>query len=67
MLHWFRFFGIFDAMKEADEKLLLSVAARVFGRRGGLVRNPRKGFGSNGNARKAALARWAKVRKVASK
>lgn len=50
-------------MKEADEKLLLSVAARVFGRRGGLVRNPRKGFGSNGNAKKAALARWAKARK----
>lgn len=30
------------------------------GRLGGLKKNPRKGFGSGDNARKAALARWRK-------
>lgn len=45
-------------------KLSLSEADRNYFRRcgakGGRVRNPRKGFGSGDNARKAALARWAK-------
>ena len=36
---------------------------RLAGRKGGLKRNPSKGFGSGDNARKAALARWAKVKK----
>lgn len=48
-------------------KLTLSPEDREFfrlaGRKGGLKRNPTKGFGSRDNARKAALARWAKARK----
>lgn len=48
-------------------KLSLSDADRDFflrcGAKGGKVRNPRKGFASGDNARKAALVRWAKVRK----
>lgn len=54
-------------MNEADYKALFSIAAREFGRRGGRCKNPRKGFGSNGNGRKAALARWAKARKSGKK
>lgn len=49
-------------------KLSLSDADRNFfrscGRRGGLKRNSRKGFGTGDNARKAALARWAKRKKA---
>lgn len=32
-------------------------------RLGGLARNPKKGFGSGDNARKANLARWSRVKK----
>ena len=49
-------------------KLTLTPADREFfrrsGRKGGLKRNSSKGFGSGDNARKAALARWAKARKA---
>ena len=37
---------------------------RLSGRKGGKRRNPFKGFGTGDNARKAALARWAKVKKL---
>ena len=57
----------FDIILYMAYKLSLSEADRSFFRRcgakGGKVRNSRKGFGSGDNARKAALARWAKARK----
>lgn len=37
---------------------------RLAGRKGGSRRNPFKGFGTRDNARKAALARWAKIKKA---
>lgn len=37
---------------------------RRCGRKGGMKRNPLKGFGSPGNAKKAALARWNRVKKA---
>lgn len=40
----------------------LSAALSEWGRRGGRARNPRKGFGTGDNARKAVMARWAKYR-----
>lgn len=60
-------YGKFFFVNEADYKALFSVAAREFGRRGGRCKNPRKGFGSGDNARKAALARWAKAKRKKGK
>lgn len=47
------------SLTEADRNFF-----RVCGRRGGVKRNPSKGFGSGDNAKKAALARWAKRKKA---
>lgn len=38
------------------------LASRLGGLVGGKVRNPRKGFGTGDNARRAALARWGRSR-----
>lgn len=43
-------------MNEHEQRI--SDAARAMGRKGGLVRNPNKGFGSGDNAVQAAKARW---------
>lgn len=50
------------------DKLSLTPEVREFfrlaGRKGGKRCNPFKGFGTRDNARKAALSRWAKVKKA---
>lgn len=52
---------------EVDDSImrnLIKTYLREVGRKGGMVHNPRKGFGSNDNARRAALARWDRVREA---
>lgn len=61
MIHGLWYFGFmaFKFQLTAEEREFL----RRCGRKGGMKRNPSKGFGSNGNARKAAIARWKKSKK----
>ena len=58
------FFCYFESM---PFKFNLTAEERDFlrrcGRKGGMKRNCNKGFGTPGNARKAALARWSKAKR----
>lgn len=58
---------------EIDDSIMNSLVKKIFaaygrkgGRKGGLVHNPRKGFGTGDNARKAVAIRWAKYREAKS-
>lgn len=46
---------------------MFTQAAKYFGSLGGRKRNPRKGFGSGDNARRAVAVRWAKYREAQKK
>lgn len=51
-------YNISDAELKQLQKEYYHIRAKL----GGLKKNPRKGFGSGDNARKAALVRWHKIK-----